>query len=249
MKFQNQQNEYFWENISKFDLSGETFRVLCAWVIDVPETHPTPFFPAISIIMKRTGIKYKQQVSRAYKDLVERGILEEIETKGSTQAYKLNSELLEKGFQPPNFEPVELNDEEESPEQIEYENSVIPPDIHAGIGKNQRIHKNQDTDVKEKIQKEAAAKKKRKYPGWDTFFSESQNEEVSVQAEERENGFLVRWCRGNPKTDRTSIPPQDVIEEFCREVLNIEDPMEIYRYMYAPYQDDFLRKYNLKRPE
>ncbi|MBY0384682.1 hypothetical protein K2X05_05935 [bacterium] len=118
MKFEKEQNEYFWENISKFDLSGETFRVLCAWIIDAPETYPKPFFPAISVIMQRTGIKYKQQVSRAYKDLVERDILEELETKGSTQAYKLNSDLLKKGFKPLNFEPVELKGDEDSPEHV-----------------------------------------------------------------------------------------------------------------------------------
>lgn len=236
MKFQNEQNEFFWENISKFDLSGETFRVLCAWVIDVPETHAKRFFPAISIIMQRTGIKHKQQVSRAYKDLVERGILEEIETKGSTQAYKLNPDLLKKGYQPPDFEPVELNVDEESPEQIEYENSVVPPALNPGIGK-----KDAGQNQKETVAPKSSLNR------WIHFMSPSQQQELWAKCEIVSYGFKITFSRSkNPKEGFTSVAPAEVVEDFCREVLKIELPEQMLEYIDPRDRDRFKDKHKIR---
>lgn len=108
MKFHRDQNETFWKNICRFDLTQYEFRVLMAWVTDNPETDEKPFFPALSVIAERTGLKHSTNVSRAYRGLVARGILQKIETKGSTQAYKLNPALLVEGYI-----PINLHEEDE----------------------------------------------------------------------------------------------------------------------------------------
>ncbi len=232
MKFSNQYNEIFFNNIIKHDLTMYEWKVITTFVTDSEE-----FNISLKEIERRTEIA-QPNISKSLKGLVYQGIL----IKDEKKKYILNDALLDKEYSP---SVTSSSDTRRQDDSAEPKNS--------GNFKRQAEIKEEkmaviDENIK-KMQKETAAKKKRKYPGWDTYFSNFAQAEISVKIEEHDGGAIIRWCSGNPNTGRTSIAPQEVAEEVCREILKIEDPNEMIKYMYSPYQDDFIRKYNLKRAE
>jgi hypothetical protein len=230
MKFSNTHNETFFLNLIKHDLNLYEWKVILAFIVD----HPTEFNISLKTLEDRTNIA-QPNISRALKGLVYQDILGK-----QNKKYELNQALLSKEYTPEITSSTEMRKESEST-NIEG---------HGDFAQQSEIKKQKhEANIEgiRKMQKETVAKKKQ-FDGWQSYYSDIRQHNIFGKVETQESGQIIRFCSGNPKTDRTSIAPMDIAEEFCREVLKIENPNEMINYMYSAYVVDFAIKHNLKRP-
>lgn len=233
MKFPNTKSETFFRNLIKHNLNRYEWKVLVAFIVDHPD--PKEYSITLPEFVKRTGIK-KPNASRSLRGLVFQGILIK-----DGNDWLLNKTILDSHYEPKAISSTNMRAVEES-KNIKGNGNFK--------GQNEKKKKRNDEIIKNlrRMTKETAAKKRNKYPGWQTYFSNFTQSEVSAKVDQHGEGFVITWCSsGDPNVGRTSIAPQEVAEEFCREILKIEDPNEILKYMYSPYQYDFIRKYNLNK--
>ncbi len=228
-----QQNEIFWKNILKHDLTESEWKVIIAFVVDAPG------FPvAQKVLVNRTRID-QPNVSTILKSLLQIGIL----IKDAKENYEINPALIDLGNA---YEPQEVS-------TLEFWKGVkAPKNPGSGNFKKQAETKKEKLAIAEnnirKMHKEAAAKKKQ-LDEWQSFYSDVRQHNIFAKVEQRESGKIIIFSSGNPKTDRTAIAPMDIAEEYCRKVLKMDNPDEIICYIYGSQeQNDFRTKYNLKRP-
>lgn len=230
MKFSNTHNETFFLNLIKHDLNLYEWKVILAFIVD----HPTDFNISLKVLEQRTNIA-PPNISRALKGLIHQGILYK-----ENKKYELNKALLSKDYTPAITSSTEMRKENES-------TNIVG---HGDFAQQSAIKKEQGEIAERnirKMQRETAARKKQ-IDGWQSYFSDIRKQDIFGKVEELESGQVIKYCSGNPKTDRTPIAPMDIAEEFCRKVLNIENPSEMINYMYGAYVVDFARKHNLKSP-
>lgn len=231
MKFKQEQNEIFWLNIVKHDLTRHEFKVLVAFVTDAPQ-----FKASVSIIKARTGIK-NPHISRAFSGLCYQNIL----FKNSDNALEISPELLEKEYIPQIINSLNLRKTKE-------QNYV------SGNGdfKNQSEVRRVNAEVVDNNIKAMLRKGKQPlnpHNSWHTFNSGHFKNKVWCKAEAFHEKFKVIFSLDNPKKSYTRIAPLGLVEEFCYEILKITDPAEILKYVHNPDIDDFCKKHNIKRSD
>lgn len=229
MRFVNQQNEIFWKNVIKHNLTRYEFKVLIAFVTDAPTYNTT-----ITDLYKRTSIQ-KPHITRALKGLR----YQEILVQNDNKVYSLSEHILQSEYEPVAKSTSDMRKNKEQ----EYKTGN-------GNFRQQSDNKKANIAVAEKNIKEMIKKTKQsnsKFDKWISYFSEDRGKNVWCLIEKKPAGGLIRFCEGNHlQTGRTVIAPILIAEEVCRKVLNISDPKEILGYIYSANLDEFMRKYNIR---
>lgn len=228
MRFKNEQNELFWKNIIKHNLTRYESKVLIAFVTDAPD-YPT----SITELFKRTAVK-KPHISRALKGLCYQDILFKM-----TGTYKLNEALLVVDYVPKIISSTAMRKNKDA-------------NYTQGNGNFHQQSKNKKIES-EKINKninEMLAKTKNKQilvNKWNSYFSKERSQKIWYFIEQTAVGKRIRSCTGrDPLQDRTVIAPLDIAEEVCKNILNITDPKDMIPYIFSANLDEFLKKYNIK---
>lgn len=228
MKFKQEQNEIFWLNIVKHDLTRYEFKVLAAFVTDAPQ-----FRTSISIIKDRTGIK-NPHISRALSGLCYQNIL----IKNEDNTLEVAPEILTKEYTPKTCSSLILRKTKE-------QNYVSGNGDFKKQSEVERVNiEVVDNNVKAIIRK--GKQPTNPYNSWHTFNSSYCKSKIWCKVEPFNEKFKVIYSLEHPKNSYTRIAPLEVTEEFCYEVLKITDPIEILKYIYDPYIDEFCKKHNIK---
>lgn len=231
MRFKNEQNEIFWKNIIKHNLTRYEFKVLVAFVTDAP-TYRT----SINDLKKRTNIK-RPHISRALSGLCFQNILFK-----EDGIYHLNDILLIDPYEP------------RTTSSMAYRSSKEQAYVHGnGNFTKQSELKNEKMRIIDENIKNMHRKNKEAntvYNKWHKFYSDYNNSDVWCLCEKNGDKFRVHFSNSNPNLGgRTSIAPLEITEEFCKIILNLINPEEIMPYIYSVCMHDFCKKHNLEYPQ
>jgi hypothetical protein len=229
MKYPNIKSETFFRNLLKHSLKPNEWKVLVAFIVD----HPTDYHIALPELVKRTRIK-KPNVSRAIRGLKYMGILVTVD--GNLE---LSSNILDSEYSPQEVSTKKMRNEEEAKHTK-----------GNGNFKRQAEIKKENADIAEKNIKRMIKEtnyRKKKVSNWETYYSEYYGKEIQVLINEQLPSGRIKFCSGNPETDRTSIAPMDVVEEVCQMLLKIKKPENMIPYLDERDLSKFVSKHNLKK--
>lgn len=235
MKFPNQFNEIFFNNIIKHDLTMYEWKVITTFVTDSEE-----FNISLKEIERRTGIA-QPNISKSLKGLVYQGIL----IKDENRKYILSEALLDKDYSPSVTSSSETRRPDDSSEPKSSGNFKRQAELKRE--KNQVAEANLKKMYKEKAEKKRAAKKE-VFGIWLLHRSQSRGKEISILIERTSPGYGQIKVRENP-ADESQICLADftIIEEVCREILGISAPGSMLAYVDAREVDNFLDRYHSKK--